>query len=135
MTTISTGFDSHINRALAGGHAALAQRMIVERTIATALVKAILDRGYLVSIHDGEAWSVRRSTDLAAILPELAATDMDMIRASNADNVGCAAFTLIYGNTGYDVVSDYSDNDLGNEIWARVIEPLANQAELEMFDR
>ncbi|OBQ90247.1 hypothetical protein A9K66_15225 [Mesorhizobium sp. AA23] len=109
-----------------------ADRIRAERRIARALVKACLDRGYLISVYDSEDWVVRRSDDKAAIMLALFSTDEDGIhlRSPTGDKLGW--FQLIYGNSGYDVVSDHADNEICNAIWDEVISPLADKIEGEM---
>ncbi|PBC01760.1 hypothetical protein CK220_24300 [Mesorhizobium sp. WSM3860] len=127
-----TGFDEAIEQALARRSRETADRIRAERRIARALVKACLDRGYMISVYDSEDWVVRRSDDKAAIMLALFSTDEDGIhlRSPTGDKLGW--FQLIYGNSGYDVVSDHADNEICNAIWDEVISPLADKIEGEM---
>lgn len=127
-----SGFDQAIESALAARNRNLATRIRAERRMARALVNTILERGYLISINDGEDWVVRRSADKAAIMLALFSTDEDEIhlRGQAGDKAGW--FKLIYGNSGWDVVSDYSDNEVCNRIWDGVVEPLATRIEGEL---
>lgn len=132
MTTkIVTGFDSAINRAEDAGHDNLANRLRMERRVCTALVGACLRRGFLISVHDSEEWVVKKSTDKAEILAALASTDSDTIRIRDVLGMSAGSFELIYGNDGWDVVADYSDNEVCNAIWEQVIEPLSDKLCLE----
>ncbi|RUW81543.1 hypothetical protein [Mesorhizobium sp. M2A.F.Ca.ET.067.02.1.1] len=126
-----TGFDHAIELALARRSRDLATRIRAERRIARALVKACLDRGHLISVNDGEDWVVKRSDDKAAIMLALFSTDEDAIhlRSPTGDKLGW--FQLIYGNSGYDVVSDHADNEICRAIWDEVIMPLADKIEAE----
>ena len=51
-----------------------------ERAIAERLVTDALAQGFQVSVNDGEAWVVKRSTDSKAIMAALFSTDEDYIR-------------------------------------------------------
>lgn len=123
-------FTASAKRAADRGEPALAKRIRTEGKICSALVQALLDRGAAVSVHDGEEWAVKRSTDKAEIMAGLFATDMDSLVARDADGNKLGWWSLIYGNDGTDVVSDYSANDFAEAIWNEVIRPLADGIEL-----
>lgn len=131
-----TGFDEAIANASNPDHQnysrSLARRVTAEKRMCTALVKACLDRGYLVSVHDGEEWAVKKSTDKAVILAELFSTDQDEIVIRTTDGTRAGWFQLTYGNDGYDVVGDHTDNEVCNAIWNEVLSPLSNKIEGEM---
>lgn len=135
-TTIKTGFDQAIANASDYDHRnyspALARRMKAERRMCTALVDGCLKRGYVISVSDGEDWPVRKSTDKAEIMAALASTDEDGIVIRNAAGDKLGWFQLIYGNDGWDVVADYSDNEICNAIWNEVLKPLSDKIEREL---
>ena len=83
-----------------------------ERAIAERLVTDAIAQGYqvsVVSVNDGEAWVVKRSTDSKAIMAALFSTDEDYIRIRKEGEEGSVGtFTLIYGNDGWDVIADWS---------------------------
>ena len=80
-----------------------------ERAIAERLVTDAIAQGYQVSVNDGEAWVVKRSTDSKAIMAALFSTDEDYIRIRKEGEEGSVGtFTLIYGNDGWDVIADWS---------------------------
>ena len=80
-----------------------------ERAIAERLVTDAIALGYQVSVNDGEAWVVKRSTDSKAIMAALFSTDEDYIRIRKEGEEGSVGtFTLIYGNDGWDVIADWS---------------------------
>lgn len=90
----------------------------VEIGIASRLIDAILERGYQVSVWEGEDHAIERSADKAAIMAALASTCMDWI------NVICpatgdrkTAILLVYGN-GEDLISDHVDNALAGQLVA-----------------
>ncbi|MES0071892.1 hypothetical protein [Mesorhizobium sp. M0058] len=134
-TTIKTGFDEAIANAANPDHRnyspALARRMKAERRMCTALVDGCLKRGYVISVSDGEDYPVKKSTDKAEIMAALFSTDEDVIVIRNAAGDKLGWFQLIYGNDGWDVVSDYSANEICNAIWNEVISPLADKIEAE----
>jgi len=117
-----TAFDKYIDDTPTG------RRIAAEKRLATAVVDAILKRGFRVSVYDGEGWAVRRSNYLDHILKELFATDEDYIHIRTETNAKVGWFHLVYGNSGWDLISDYSDNEVCNDIWAE-LQPLIQKLE------
>lgn len=93
------------------------QRLAIERDIVVMLVDAALARGYHLRVHDGES-DYKRSNDRAVILEQLGEVDDEMItvlRPKSAEEAGkpfqlVGRIQLVYGNDGYDVISDYTAN-------------------------
>ena len=81
-----------------------------ERETAARLILAALAAGFTVSVCDGEAWPVKRSTDALEIARGLASTEMDILKLRRADDSVAGMIWLIWGN-GADLVSDYTDAD------------------------
>lgn len=100
-----------------------------EADVADALLTAFFNRQLTVSIHDGEEWSVKKSTDRAELERETAATGVTGYRLRTADGEYAGFFTLIHGN-GRDVIHDWSANELCEDIWNEV-EPVT---ELEWME-
>lgn len=83
-----------------------------ETLVLKRLIRAALRAGCVVSVNDGEEWTLKRSDDAKAIFGALRSTDGDMIRlrgARSGETVG--NIWLVYGNDGWDVVADYTDNE------------------------
>lgn len=83
----------------------------VENTIIERLVDRALSLGYAVSVMDGEAFPVKRSTDKKTIIEAMASTDEDKLIFRNAEGGKIGSVWLIYGN-GEDLISNHSDNEL-----------------------
>ncbi|MDE4297133.1 hypothetical protein PXK56_18270 [Phaeobacter gallaeciensis] len=98
-----------------------------EATIINRLISEILNRGLSVSVYDGCAYPVKRSTNRAEIQRNVAATDETHFWVRDADGNQVAWFLMMHGNW-CDVISDCTDNDLTNEIM-RAIEPTINRQE------
>lgn len=99
-------------------HVGLRQRM--ECHIVMAIIKAALAAGYAISVDDGDDVVLSHSKDAAAITGSMMSTDNDELsfhkrQVTNKlegswEQIGWVR--LVYGNSGYDVISDYSDNTL-----------------------
>jgi len=128
---MKTGFDEAIADATNPHHRnfsrELARRIKAEKRMCVALVTACLKRGFAVSVNDGEEWVVKRSIDKAEILAALFSTDEDTLVIRDAEGRKAGWFWLIYGNDGWDVVSDYSVNDNCDAIWNEVLSPLSDK--------
>ncbi|APH74134.1 hypothetical protein [Aquibium oceanicum] len=123
---MKSGFQQALERA----HTDVRFRIQMEEAMADALVAACLARGYCLSVNDGGEWVVKRSTDKAQIMAALFSTDEDLIMVRRVDDVTKIGwFQLIYGNDGYDVISDYSANTICDEIWDTILRPLSDKME------
>lgn len=86
------------------------------RRIAKGIVQAALDKGYAISVYDGEETTVKQSTDRKAVLDAMATTNDDRLTFWLGDQrIGTA--WLIYENDE-DVLSDWSDNEEMNALLA-----------------
>ena len=75
---------------------------IEEHAIAAKLVDLLLARGEPVSVWDSEEETVTDSVDREEILQALATTDEDTICS------GGFCYLLAWGNSGEELISDYS---------------------------
>lgn len=90
---------------------ASAEIIEIDRMIATYAVDAFLKAGFLLGVNDGCETTITRSRDAAAILAAMFTTDQDRLlvyRHSDDKHFGWALF--VYGNTGWDVINDYTQN-------------------------
>lgn len=98
------------------------QRIAVEHDIAERAIKAVFTGGYVVSVNNGEDFESKRyaydattgmqpSVDL--VLMEMFATDDEYLYLwpSTSPQDKCFGWIrFVYGNDGYDVISDYTTN-------------------------
>jgi hypothetical protein len=103
--------------ARAKAQKALAARIACERKVVRRAVKTILAAGYVVSVYDGEAFAIRRSTSVNAIMAEVQACDEEWLHVSTwregvdgAEGkwVRVGTIYLVYGNSGPEVIADYN---------------------------
>lgn len=100
------------------------------------LVRNILSRGYMISVNDGEEWTLVDSRKEDMIMSSLATTEMDHLKVKDElDGKRVGIFTLVYGNDpeGEEVVCDHTDNRICNRIWREVFGwPMEEQEEFEL---
>jgi hypothetical protein len=94
------------------------RRIAIERKIYSRIVRDALDAGFNVSVYDGEEYALKHSTRYAEIMRAGFSTDGDVLLIYRDENdyiVGDAGrvgfVSLIYGNCGWDVISDYTYTD------------------------
>lgn len=95
--------------------------------IAAKLMLIIINKGYTVAIFDGEehtrfANGKHHTNDLNDLMKNLNATGEDSIQPVGKEVHSIRGmFFLLYDNgDGMEVISDYSDNDLCNEIYTEL---------------
>lgn len=103
-------------------------RIAIEKRIVKAIVTMFLDLGYTISVFDGEVFSVKRSSNKTEILNDCFDTDAVNLKMRDSTGEYVGTVYLVYGNDGFDVVSDYS---VSLEHHMKCIEELADKLELE----
>lgn len=88
----------------------LARRIEMEKIIGSTLVDELIAAGYEVTINNGgETNELPYTVDAAAVKAAMRATDEEHIHVRTRDAYIGWIF-LVYGNTGYDTVCDYTIN-------------------------
>lgn len=83
-------------------------RQEVERKIAEALVKSALAEGYIISVYNGDDETSPFRT-CEKVISHMFATDEDRLYLwKDGKRFGWVFF--VYGNDGWDVISDYTVN-------------------------
>lgn len=85
----------------------LVNRITIENKIVKKLVKYALNAEYYVSVNDGGETTVTKSRHYPTIIDAVFSTDEDYLIFHRADGSRVGWVRLIYGNDGYDVISDY----------------------------
>lgn len=101
---------------------ALNQRIKDEQKAVKKIVERAIRTGYMVSLYDGEEYTVKRSVDKKAIMAAIYTTDMDRLYfrvKATGEQVG--SVLLVYGNCASEVMADWSDNDAVNDILADAV--------------
>jgi hypothetical protein len=92
-----------------GEACATCKRIEIEGKIAHKAVNVLLAKGYELSVHDSEEFTVKRSRDAAEIKAAMFTSDDDRLfayRPGDEDRFGWVWF--VYGNSGPDVICDYT---------------------------
>lgn len=87
------------------------ERQRIEQEIARAAAIGLIDAGYCISVFDSEVVVLKRSTSVDSIMDAMFSTDEDVFyvyRPGVAERAGFVHF--IYGNDGWDVISDSSES-------------------------
>lgn len=90
----------------------------IEKKIIRALLDDAASAGYVVSVFDGEEWTLKMSSDRKAIEDSIGTTDETVLRFRGADKSLIGSVWLVHGNDE-DVISDLSDNEATNALVAR----------------
>lgn len=80
-----------------------------ERFVVKQIVGRALDKGYLLSVFDGEEYPIMHSDDAEAVMTELGHCNEDWLQVANADRKRIGSIYLVYGNDADEVVADCTD--------------------------
>jgi hypothetical protein len=91
---------------------AIDKRIACERKVVRRTVRTLLAAGYAITVDNGEDTPIRRSTSVNAIMAEVQACDEELLHVLRQDDAGVwkrfGTICLVYGNSGPEVISDYS---------------------------
>jgi hypothetical protein len=87
-------------------------RQHVERDIALAAITGCLSKGYNLTVDNGEERVLLNSRDKRAILAAMFTTDEEhlLVNYNPVTNKSEGWIFFVYGNDGWDVISDYTTN-------------------------
>jgi hypothetical protein len=94
----------------------LERRIEIERLIVKKICDDAIAKGYLVSLHDGECFVVKRTRDVTKIMENMMATDEEQLWIRSATGEYLGHVFLVYGNSGWDVINNHSDNAAINDL-------------------
>ena len=84
----------------------------IETQIIDAIINSALREGLVISIYDGEEWTVKCSADREAITAAIGTTDetrLALRRPTDGKFDIIGGVFLVHGNDGYDVIADHTD--------------------------
>ena len=87
----------------------LQNRMQMERQIVTFMMEDAIKQGFALSVFNGEEVTVQESTDVTELWEACRTVDEESIFFYK-DGVRVGYVNLVYGNDGWDVISDYTVN-------------------------
>ena len=81
-----------------------------ETKIFNRLINTAIASGFAISVHDGEEWAVKRSTDKRVISSAAKAVEMAELTFRTADGVKVGWVSIIWGNApdGSELIADYT---------------------------
>jgi len=86
-----------------------AKRVMVEHRIVRRLLSDLIRAGYKVGLQNEEGTIAKKSRDVEKLMGEIHSVDEELVVAY--DDIGyVGSVYLVYGNSGYDVIADYSLN-------------------------
>ena len=93
-------------------------RIGIEKKIYTKIIEDALNMGYSVTILDDTSNEaiIDKSTDNHEILNGMFSMDEDNLEFYDSNNNYLGFVYLVYGNDGWDVICDYSDNKVINDV-------------------
>ena len=81
----------------------------IEQKIVSTMISFAIDKGYLVSVHDGEEWCLKRSIDADKILLDAMSVDeSSLLFRDSKTGRNTGTIYLVFGN-GREVVCDHTD--------------------------
>ena len=90
-------------------HAGVRARIAIERKIVTRLIDDLLAAGWELRVYDEseyEPWTRSRTT----VIDDIMNADEDVLYVRRARDGLSGWVHLVYGNDGWDVISDYTTN-------------------------
>jgi len=92
-----------------------------ERRIAAKLINDALNKGYTVCLFDSEETTVWKSSKVSEVMNASRTTDVDLLSFYDHDEwLGFVALVYDNGNQGLDLISDYSDTDIMDDLLSGV---------------
>lgn len=93
-----------------------------ERDIIDRVVRKVLSDGFLVSVFDGQAHAIRRSSDYEAITSNIAQTDVTSLNVFDHERTLVGSMIFIHGNDE-DVIHDHTDKPYFEELFRTGVGP------------
>jgi len=101
---------THLGVTLTGDSPKVRARQAVEVSIAAQIIDDVLAHGKTISVNEGEETTLSNSHNKQQILAAMFTTVEDTLIINNRDGSYLGWISLIYGNSGWDVIHDYTSN-------------------------
>lgn len=88
-----------------------------ERDIIDRVLRKVLADEFLVSVYDGEAHAIRRSSDYEAITSHIAGTDVTSINLFVIGSSICVGSMIFIHGNDEDVIHDHTDKPYFEELF------------------
>lgn len=92
-----------------------------DKKMATDLVDALLAKGCLLTVHDGEDFACQLCDDRAKILDGMGNTDTDEVTVRDVQGYRMGWFRLVYGNNPGETINDYTCNDFCDGVMCAIV--------------
>ena len=103
----------------------------IECEIVTKIVETALSKDLILEVRNGERSAEIRSNIREDILKKMFQTDMERIEFyTKLGGARLGWIYFVYGNDGYDVIVDYTSNELTESI-IEFVQPLVDKYEME----
>lgn len=84
-------------------------RIGIETKIAKKAICELIKAGYTLGVHDGEELVLGNCTDQKALIEAMQSVDEEHLMVYK-DNKRVGWVFFVYGNSGWDVIADYTTN-------------------------
>lgn len=99
----------------------IAHRQKLERTIVETIVREAIRKGYSISGFDGEDDIFQRLTNVDEIMKNMMHVDEETLTFHRPDGTYAGFVFLVYGNDGWDAISDHTaSEEMEDILWAAI---------------
>lgn len=99
----------------------IAHRQQIERTIVDTIVREAIRKGYSISGFDGEDDIFQRLTNVDEIMKNVMHVDEETLIFHRPDGTYAGFVFLVYGNDGWDAISDHTaSEEMEDILWAAI---------------
>ena len=93
---------------------------LIEKKIVGLILNSAYSSGYTCRLYDGESWVTDKNATIKEIMYYLMTTDEETLVIYDESGKRVGSIFLVYGNNGYDVITDHTDNIEINDILSEV---------------
>lgn len=86
----------------------ISTRQMIEKGIAKRVVRAAIEAGFTVSLHDGGEYTVKRSRKLSEVVGAMFTVDEESLEIRDSEGGLIGTVWFVYGNDGFDAINDYT---------------------------